>query len=108
MLTRETVLLFSFLALGTKTMGFESVLEFSETFREKKCALSRQSAHNRVLRQAQSGSDVYEGPTKKYHGMKILRFIESEEGCESIWSEFEGKLYDYHLRIQVNSIASRS
>ncbi len=90
------------LALSTNSVfALEYNIEFVEFFRSRSCSTSKDEAKERISKQFQSGSDVYSGSVKEFQGKKIIRFVQNHEGCEAVWSEALGMLYDYRLRIQV-------
>lgn len=85
-------------ALSSPSFGFESVQEFWEKFRTKSCEQSRDKATARIEAQK---SDVYDGPIAAFHGRTIVRFVRSVQRCDVVYSEDEGMLYDYLLRVEV-------
>ena len=86
----------------SQVFALENTIEFVEMFRSKSCETSKTQAKERVAKQVQSGTDVYSGSIKYYHGKKVIRFIQKIAGCNPIWSEAEGMLYDYHLTVQID------
>ncbi|MBI1860367.1 MAG: hypothetical protein HYR96_05560 [Deltaproteobacteria bacterium] len=96
--------LLGFILFSLPVFGFESVSHFWEKFRESTCQKARDAAAHRVQEQAARGSEIYDGPITQYKGRRIIRFIHAQTPCEALWSEFEGRLFDYGLEVEVEAL----
>jgi len=97
----KAILILAGLTVAGESFAFESIHEFWEKYRSKSCEQSQAKAAARILEQAKSHSDIYDGPIAHFKGKRILRFVQSVQHCEVLWSEDQGRLYDYMLRVEV-------